>query len=101
MWIGIWFLMRAHFSIIPQKLTFLYKFGDINMRSIIFSSCPLFYIGFPFSVASIRFLTLILASKYSTYFLLAIYFLFYIRWWALKSPKSMISPLTSLIAILT
>ena len=98
--IGMWSLVRAHSLIIPQKLTFLYKFGDINMKSIIFSCCPFFYIGFSFGIASTKPLVLVLASKRSACFSLAMCFPPYIRWWALKLFKSMISPLAFLIVVL-
>ena len=72
------------------------------MRLITLSSYPFFfYINSLFNIVSIRPLVLISAKRRSVYFLLAIYFLSYIKEWALKSPKSMISPLASLIAILT
>ena len=99
--IGIQSLIRAYFLTIPQKLTFLYRSGDINIRLITLSYSPLFYIGSPFSVASIRPLALVLASRHSAYSLLATCFPPYIRQQALKSPRSIISPLASLIAVLT
>jgi hypothetical protein len=71
------------------------------VRLIILSYCPLFHIGSPFSIASIRPLASVSASRRSAYSSLAIYFPPYIRWWALKSPRSIISPLASLIAVLT
>ena len=101
MQMGMWSFVRAYSSTMPQKLTFLYRFGDINVKSITLSCSPLFYIGSPFSIANTKPLILVLARKHSVYFLLAIYFLFYIKWQALKSPKSIISPLASLIVILT
>ena len=97
----MWSLVRAYSLIILQKLIFLYRFGDINMRSIILSCCPLFYISSLFSIVSIRPLELVLASKYSAYSSLAIYLPPYLKQWALKSPRSIISPLASLIAVLT
>ena len=99
--IGIQSLIRAYSLTILQKLTFLYKFRDINVRLITLSYSPLFYIGSPFSIASTRPLVLVSASRRSAYSSLAIYFPPYVRQWALKSPKSIISPLASLIAILT
>ena len=98
---GIWSLIRAHSLTMPQKLTFLYKFGDINVRLITLSYSPLFHIGSPLSVASIRPLALVSASRRSAYSLLAIYFPPHIRQQALKSPKSITSPLASLIAVFT
>ena len=44
------------------------------MRLITLFYCPLFYIGLFFHITSKRPLILVLASKYSTYFLLAICF---------------------------
>ena len=99
--ISIWSLIRAHSLTMPQKLTFLYRSSNINVRLITLSYSPLFHVGFPFSVASIRPLALVSANRRSAYSSLAIYFLSYIRWWALKSPRSIISPLASLIAVLT
>jgi len=52
-------------------------------------------------MANIRLLVLVLAKKRSAYSSLAIYFPPHIQWWALKSPKSIISPLAFSIAILT
>ena len=99
--IGIWSLIRAHSLTIPQKLTFLYRSSGINVRLITLSYSPLFYIGSPLSMASIRPLALVSASRRSACSLLATCFLPYIRQQALKSPRSIISPLASLIAVLT
>ena len=41
---------------------------------ITFFYCPFFYIDSPFNIVSIKPLALVLAKKYSTCFLLAIYF---------------------------
>ena len=101
MQIGIQSLIRAYSLTILQKLTFLYRSSDINVRLITLSYYPLFYIGSPFSIVSIRPLALVLARRHSAYSLLAIYFLPYIRQWALKSPRSITSPLASFIAVLT
>ena len=65
------------------------------------SYCPFFHIDFSFSVVSIKLLALVLAKKYSTCSSLAIYFPPYTKQQALKSPRSIISPLASLIAVLT
>ena len=99
--ISIQSLIRAYSLTILQKLTFLYRSGDINVRSITLSYCPLFYIGSPFSIVSIRPLASILARRRSACSSLAIYFPPYVRQQVLKSPKSIISPLASLIAVLT
>ena len=99
--IGIQSLIRAYSLTILQKLTFLYRSGNINVRLITLSYSPLFYIGSPFSIASTRPLVLVSASRRSACSSLAIYFLPYIRQQALKSPRSIISPLASLIAVLT
>ena len=99
--IGIQSLIRAHFLTIPQKLTFLYRSSDINIRLITLSYSPLFYIGSPLSVASIRPLVSVSASRRSACSSLAMYFLPHIRWQVLKLLRSIISPLASLIAILT
>ena len=99
--IGMQSLIRAYSLTMPQKLTFLYRSGDINVRLITLSCSPLFHIGSPFSVASIRPLASVSASRRSACSSLATCFPPYIRWWALKSPKSIISPLASLMAILT
>jgi len=86
--IGIWSLVRAHSSTVPQKLTFLYRSSDINVRSITLSCCPLFHIGSPFSVASTRSLASVSARRRSACSSLATCFPPYIGWWALKSPKN-------------
>ena len=99
--IGIQSLIRAYSLTILQKLTFLYRFRDINVRLITLSYSPLFHIGSPLSIASIRPLASVSASRRSAYSSLAIYFPPYIGQQALKSPKSIISPLASLIAVLT
>ena len=98
---GIQSFIRAYSLTILQKLTFLYRSRDINIRSITLSYCPLFYIGSPFSIASTRPLVLVSAKRRSACSLLAIYFSPQIGWWVLKLPRSIISPLASLIAVLT